>query len=300
VSGGEGAVARVDAEAPWTVLRLVQWSGGYLREKGVGEGRLDAEHLLAHVLGATRLELYLQHDRPLTTDELGAFRPLLRRRAAREPLQYILGRTQFRELELITDRRVLIPRPETEELVDLVLARSAGRSGLTALDLGTGSGCIALSLLGEGPFTRVVGTDLSAAALEVAGLNAKSHGLVERLDLRRGPLYEPVTGQRFDVVVSNPPYVDPSDGPHLQPEVRDWEPGSALFAEERGLAVLRALVTGAPEHLGPGGLLALETGLGQGENVVRAIRATRAFDDPELVPDLSGRPRFVAARLAGS
>lgn len=302
MSEGDAAVQRpapAGGQEPWTVLGLVRWSGDYLREKGVAEGRLDAEHLLAHVLGATRLQLYLEYDRPLTPEELAAFRPLLLRRAAREPLQYILGRTAFRELELVTDRRVLIPRPETEELVGLVLERTGGGAGLAALDVGTGSGCIALSLLVEGAFQRVVATDVSDAALEVARLNARSVPGGERLDLRKGSLFEPVAGERFDVVVSNPPYVDPAEGPGLQPEVRDWEPEAALFAPGRGMAVLRALVEAAPRHLTPGGLLALEVGADQGETAAGAMGATGAFQPPELVRDLAGRQRFVLARLAG-
>lgn len=302
MSEGDAAVQRpapAGGQEPWTVLGLVRWSGEYLREKGVAEGRLDAEHLLAHVLGATRLQLYLEYDRPLTPEELAAFKPLLLRRAAREPLQYILGRTAFRELELVTDRRVLIPRPETEELVGLVLERTGGGAGLAALDVGTGSGCIALSLLVEGAFQRVVATDVSDAALEVARLNARSVPGGEGLDLRRGSLFEPVAGERFDVVVSNPPYVDFAEGPGLQPEVRDWEPEGALFAPQGGMAVLQALVEAAPRHLVPGGLLALEVGADQGEAAAGAMGATGAFQLPEVVRDLAGRPRFVLARLAG-
>jgi release factor glutamine methyltransferase len=153
---------------------MMKWSGEYLDGKGVERGRLDAEHLLAHALGTARLQLYLQYDRPLTAEELDRFRPLLRRRAGREPLQYILGRAAFRELDLFVDRRVLVPRPETEVLVEEVLAwtRSVKAAGLTALDLGTGSGAIALALASEGPFDRVVATDASEKALEVARTNA--------------------------------------------------------------------------------------------------------------------------------
>jgi release factor glutamine methyltransferase len=281
----------------------MRWSADYLRDKGVADARLDAEHLLAHVLNATRLELYLQHDRPLTPGELATYRPLLRRRAGREPLQYILGRTAFRELELVTDRRVLIPRPETEELVGLVLERTragcgdGGGGGCSALDVGTGSGCIALSLLAEGDFARVVGTDVSAGALEVARLNAEASAALGRLELRRGPLFEPVRGERFDVVVSNPPYVDPADVPDLEPEVRDFEPAAALVAADGGMAVLDALVAGAAEHLNAGGWLALEVGATQGEAVAGALRATGGYRSAEVLRDLAGRRRFVVARL---
>lgn len=290
------------AEEPWTVLGLILWSARYLTEKGVEHGRLDAEHLLAHALGSTRLQLYLQYDRPLTAAELAGFKPLLLRRAKREPLQYVLGRAAFRELDLAVDRRVLIPRPETEVLVDVVLewarARAAAGApdGLDALDLGTGSGCIALALLSEGPFRRVVATDASADALAVARANAEAAALGERWIGRLGALWEPLEpGERFDVVVSNPPYVAEREAPGLQPEVREWEPRGALFGGPEGLDVLHALIDGAAPRLAPGGLLALEVGLGQAETVATRIRETGAFGQPRVRRDLTGRPRILLA-----
>jgi release factor glutamine methyltransferase len=285
------------------VLRLMRWSGEYLESKGVARGRLDAEHLLAHAVGVPRLQLYLQFDRPLEPEELDRFRPLLRRRAEREPLQYILGRAAFRELELTVDPRVLVPRPETEMLVEEVLAWAAARErdDLTAVDLGTGSGAIALSLLREGPFAHVVATDASEDALAVAALNARSTGLEERLELRGGSLFEPLgEGERFDVVVSNPPYVAEVEAPGLEPEVGVWEPAKALFGGADGLAVLRAIVGGAGAHLRPGGLLALEVGAGQAGLVVSAVEGGGEYDDVSVRRDLAGRQRVVLARRAGA
>lgn len=290
------AGARGEApEGPWTVLKLILWSAGYLGEKGVEQPRLDAEHLLAHALGTTRLQLYLQYDRPLAPEELKAFKPLLLRRARREPLQYVIGRTAFRELELLTDRRALIPRPETEVLVDVVLEWARGRSGPSALDVGTGTGCIALSLAVEGPFTHVVATDESAQALELASENAAALGV--SMEFRQGSLFAPLaSGEQFDVVVSNPPYVAPEEVGELAPEIRDFEPSSALFAACGGLELLHALVRGAPRHLRPGGLLALEVGRGQTEEVAARVRESGAFIEPVVHRDLTGRPRIVAAR----
>ena len=299
-----------DAAAPsrgrdgevWTVLRLMRWSGEYLEGKGVERGRLDAEHLLAHTLGVGRLQLYLQYDRPLERSELDRFRPLLRRRAEREPLQYILGRAAFRELDLSVDRRVLIPRPETEVLVDEVLAwvASEGREGLSAVDVGTGCGAIALSLAVEGPFSRIVATDASEGALEVARANARALGLEGRLDLRSGALFAPLgTGEEFDVVVSNPPYIAEAEVPTLEPEVGVWEPRQALLGGPDGLAVLRALVAGAERHLRPGGLLALEVGAGQAALVVVEVEAQGGYDDVRVRRDLAGRERIVLACRAG-
>ena len=289
---------------PWTVLGLILWSAGYLAERGVEHGRLDAEHLLAHALGATRLQLYLQFDRPLDAGELTAFKPLLLRRARREPLQYVTGRAAFRELDLAVDRRVLIPRPETEALVEAVLqwarlgvrGRSPRGAELDGMDLGTGSGCIALSLLAEGLFRRVVATDASADALAVATDNACHAGLTERLETRLGPLWEPVaSGERFDVVASNPPYVADAEAAQLEPEVRDWEPAAALFAGAQGLDVLDAIVAGAGQRLRPGGLLALEVGMGQAASVAERVRVAGGFGEPRVLRDLAGRPRIVIA-----
>lgn len=283
----------------WPVMELVRWSGEYLRGKGIGEGRLDAEHLLAHVLGATRLELYLMHDRPVTADERAAFKPLLRRRAAREPLQHIVGHAAFRQLELDVDGHVLIPRPETEELVERILERRGDAVGGAALDLGTGSGCIALSLATEGRFERVVATDVSPEALAVARRNAARVDARAVVELRQGDLFEPVRGERFDVVVSNPPYVARRERHTLEPEVRDHEPEIALYGGDDGLEVVRALVAGAPEHLVPGGLLALEVGSGQCDEVGALVDATRGFAEVGSIRDLSGRLRFVFARRSG-
>jgi release factor glutamine methyltransferase len=281
---------------------MMKWSGEYLEGKGVERGRLDAEHLLAHALGTARLQLYLQYDRPLTAEELDGFRPLLRRRAGREPLQYILGRAAFRELDLFVDPRVLVPRPETEVLVEKVLAwaRSIEGVGLTALDLGTGSAAIALSLVSEGPFDRVVATDASEEALEVARGNAGATGFADRVEFRFGSLFDVTTkGEQFDVVVSNPPYVAEHERSALQPEVVTWEPSEALFGGPDGLDVIRLIVSGAGDRIRPGGLLALEVGAEQSEAVVAEVEATGDFVDVRVRRDLAGRQRVVLAEKAG-
>ncbi len=279
----------------WTILRMILWSAEYLKNKGVETGRLDAEWLLAAALGVDRLQLYLKYDRPLSSEEREAFKPLLRRRAGREPLQYIIGRTGFRELELKTDPRVLIPRPETELLVQEVLDwASAGAESVW--DMGTGAGAVALSLAAEGTWTRVVATDVSPEALSVAADNAERYDLGGHVEFREGSLFEPLEeGERFDVIVSNPPYIAEGEKGELQPEVRDWEPPEALFAGADGLDVIRQLVAGAPKHLLSGGLLALECGLGQAEGIAADVQATGAFGAVRIRADLTGRPRFVTA-----
>lgn len=289
----------------WTVLSMLLWSADYLAAKGVERARLDAEHLLAHALGLRRLDLYLQHDRPLEPEEREAFRPLLKRRAAREPLQYVLGRQPFRELDLVVDPRVLIPRPETEVLVGAVLERVGGwaaegeERALEALDVGTGSGAIALSLAREGPFARVVATDASPEALEVARINRAEAGLQDRVELRAGAGWDPLgTEERFDVVVSNPPYVAESERSALQPEVVGWEPEGALFAGPDGLDVLRVLVAGAPDRLRGGGLLALEVGAGQARGVARMLEEDGRWVEITIGRDLAGKERIVTATRA--
>ncbi len=287
--------AEPTAPARWTILDLVRWSADYLRDKGIESGRLDAEHLLAEALGTERLQLYLQFERPLAPEELGRFKPLLLRRARREPLQYILGRTAFRELEVATDSRVLIPRPETEMLVQEVLDWATGRDGLSLLDLCTGSGVVALSLVKEGPFDRALATDVSGEAIDVARRNARANDVAD-VEFRVGDLFEALEeGERFAAVVSNPPYVEESARDDLQPEVRDWEPSDALFAGDLGLDVIERIVRGAGDHLEGGGLLALEIGVGQGEAVRGLLEQRHEFEDVRVRRDLSGRPRFVLA-----
>jgi release factor glutamine methyltransferase len=282
----------------YTPLTLARLAADHLQGRGIENARLEAELLLAAVLGLSRLDLYLQHDRPLTPEEVERFRALVRRRLRREPLQYILGEVHFRELVLKVDRRALIPRPETEVLVGEVLAwaRARGEEILSAVDIGTGSGAIALSLAREGPFARVVATDLSADALALAQENAARCGLAERVEFRKGALFEPLApGERFDVVVSNPPYIAEAERGELAPEVREWEPETALFAPGEGLSILDALVDGAPEHLRPGGLLALEIGSGQGRAVADRIERRGGYGPARVVRDLAGHERVVLA-----
>ena len=273
---------------PWTVLRVMLWSADYLADNGVESARLDAEHLLAHVLGVGRLEMYLRHEHQMQPSELDDFRPLFKRRASREPLQYILGRQAFRDLELEVAPGVLIPRVETEQLVGTVLewTEMDGRNSLVGLDLGTGSGAIALALLTEGPFRRMVATDTSKVALNVAQKNSVSVGFDDRLELRLGSLFAPVlTGERFDVVVSNPPYVAESDRDDLPPE--------ALFAGSNGLSMLRKVVAGAAAVMEHRGLLALEVGAGQAEEIAGFMDGQLRFEDVRVRKDLAGIERIV-------
>lgn len=280
-----------------TALDLARQAGLLLCERGIEQGRLEAELLLAGALGIKRLDLYLQYDRPVAPEELDRFRAGVRRRLKREPVQYILGETRFRGLGLLVDRRVLIPRPETEQLVSAVLGAVAGRVGLAALDLGTGSGAIALSLASEAGavFDRIVATDASEAALDAARTNAERLGLAHRIEFRSGATWAAVTGaEGFDIIVSNPPYIADHEAAGLAPEVREWEPAAALFAGPEGTEVLNAIAAGALERLRPGGLLALEVSPAQAGPLVQRLAAA-GFAGCEVRRDLAGRDRIVLA-----
>lgn len=279
------------------VLELTRKAAAVLAERGIEQSRLDAELLLAGVLGMKRLDLYLQHDRPLTADELERYRAAVRRRLKREPMQYILGTAAFRHLELHVDPRVLIPRPETEQLVGAVLdwCRSHDRWG-RVLDIGTGSGAIALSLAAEGAFERVVASDVSPEALDVAAGNAQRLGLADRIELRHGSLLDVVRpDEMFDVIVSNPPYIAESDRAMLAPEVVQHEPAVALFGGADGLRAIEPIVRDAGACLAPGGLLALETAAGQGAAIEQLMGRSGAYGAVEVRRDLAGRERMVLA-----
>lgn len=277
-------------------MEVVRASAAYLGDRGVDDGRLNAEYLLAHVLEMDRLQLYLHFDRPLSERELAACRPLLRRRGAREPLQYLLGSAPFRNLHLHVDPRVAIPRAETEYLVD-VLAEVAGSDRVfdSALDVGTGSGAIAIALADEGRARSVTATEISADALDVARNNAADAGY-PMIDFRHGSLLEPVLDRSFDLVLSNPPYLSAAEWHSSEPEVRDWEPRGAMVAVDRGLAVIRELAAALPQVLRTGGWFGVEIGCEQGPAVSELLRSVSGLDSVEVHKDLTGRPRYVLGR----
>ena len=288
----------------WTVLSILRTTAGFLEERGVAEPRLSAEHLLADVLDCRRLDLYLRYDRPLSSDEVDSYRSRVRRRLAGEPVQYITGVAGFRGLELAVDRRVLVPRPETERLVGEVLewARAkaargqAPAAGWRMLDLGTGSGAIAcalaLELEGVG---RVVGSDRSAEALQVARANAERVGASRIAWVACDGLSGFRTAPAFDAIVCNPPYVAQSERSSLPAEVAEWEPSEALFAGPCGTEAIAGFVRDAPRHLTPGGLLALEVGRGQDREARRLIERTAGLEFLAGYHDFSGVARGVLA-----
>jgi release factor glutamine methyltransferase len=243
------------------IAEVLALSAEYLSARGSPTARLDSELLLADALALSRIELYTQHDRVLTPAELDRCRALVRRRGAREPVAYILGRWGFRRLDLAVDGRVLVPRPETELAVDRCLALLAGRDRPEVLDLGTGSGAIGLAIAAECPEARVTASDVSAEALDLAALNAERNGL--QVELVRSDLFAALKGRTFDLIVANPPYVAAGEIDWLEPEVAVWEPRAATVAGPDGLEVYRRLLPAAAGHLRRGGAIVLECGVGQ-------------------------------------
>jgi release factor glutamine methyltransferase len=274
-----------------TVGEVLRRATGYLEQKGVESPRLDAEHLLAKALNSSRLDLYLQHDRPLTEAERAEYRALIDRRGKREPLAYVLGEWDFRGLTLRVDRRALVPRPETEVVVERCLALIADLPEPEVLDVGTGSGAIALAIAAEHPAARVTGFDNSPDALELARENLAATVLGDRVRLVEHDLSAGFGSRAFDLVVSNPPYVAEQDLDSLQPEVRDWEPRAALVANGAMEAVARA----AQEALRPERFLVMETGDGEAADVERLFEEL-GYGDVRITPDLAGRQRVVEGR----
>ena len=270
---------------------MLRRSTEHLAAKGASSARLDAERLLGKALGLERIELYMDLDRRLTDSELTAARGLLARRAAREPLQHVLGEWGFRRLTLTVDARGLIPRPETEIVVERCLRLLAGCEEPRVLDIGTGSGAIALALADEHPGAIVTGIDVSPGALALAAANVERTGLA--VELRHHDLSSGLPLGPWELVVSNPPYVDPSDASSLEPEVREWEPAIALY----GVGLHGSIARSAHDVLVPGGVLVLEVGERQGDEV-SAVLGGLGYRDVAVTPDLAGRPRVVEGRTS--
>jgi release factor glutamine methyltransferase len=270
----------------------------FFAEKGISSPTLEIDLILAHALGLKRLDLYLDLDRPLTEAQLETLRPLVKRRAAREPLQYILGSVDFAGIRLAVDARALIPRPETEELVGILTERLRDAPPARILDLGTGSGALALALAHAFPDAKVTATDASAEALDLARENAARNNLSERLTLLEGSWWDALPAEAsFDLIVSNPPYLTEAELQTAAPEVADHEPHCALVAGSEGMADLQVILAGVQSFLAEGGLLALETGIAQ--TAALEALATENGLQGETLEDLSQRPRFFFATGSG-
>ena len=276
----------------WTVLKILRWTADYFRGKEIGSARLDAELLLSATLKMDRVSLYVNFERPLNADELSSYREKVQRRASREPIQYILAETEFWSLPFNVNPAVLIPRADTEVLVEEALKRMDGCCGV--LDIGTGSGAIAIALAHEMPEIHVTAIDCSEKALEVARGNAQRNGVEDRVAFLAGDLKSLPPGP-YDVIVSNPPYIPSRDWEQLMPEVRDHEPRLALDGGDDGLEAYRRIAVQAVQILSPDGWLLVEVGIDQA-TVVSALFRAAGLTEVLQRDDYAGIPRVVMGR----
>ena len=275
----------------------------YLEKKGIDSPRLTAEILLAHKLNVDRITLYLNFDQPLTENELSGYRTLIKRRLQREPLQYIVGVQEFWSLEFAVTPQVLIPRPETELLVEQAIERlkavpAEENKPPGILDLGTGCGAIAISLAKAVQQARIWATDISAEALKLARLNAEKHGVSDRITFIQGSLWEPLLDQglTFDHILSNPPYIATEEFENLSPEVRDYEPRLALDGHNDGMTYIQTIIREAPVFMNPGGWIMLEMAPGQTEKALGLIGEIKEYGEKTRIKDYSHRYRVVMAQ----
>jgi release factor glutamine methyltransferase len=309
------------AEENLTIKETLSWTTDYLVQYDVPDAKAEAEYLLAHALGCKRVELHVNHASGLSYHALQEFIDFVERRIKREPSQYIIGEQEFWGLPFKVTKDVLIPRPETEILVEEVVKTAGGRWEVGGrkdenhiipyptshiqhpiiLDLCTGSGCIAIALVKEIPDSRVYALDVSEKALNVARENAERHSVAERITFLQGDLFEPLKGMdvAFDLIVSNPPYISKKILAELQPEVRDFEPRAALYSGEDGLDFYRRIISDSPEYLAERGNLILEMGYGQAERIKKLIEQSNSFEDIGITKDFSGIDRVIKAHRKG-
>jgi release factor glutamine methyltransferase len=279
----------------WTVIELLKWTADYLAEKKFDNARLTGERLLCHVLGVRRVDLYVNFDRPLSADELAAFKHLLKRRLSFEPLQYIIGETEFFSLSFNVGPGVLIPRPETELLVEKVIDYGRTLTSCRILDIGTGSGCIAVSLAKHLELARITAIDNSEQALDQARENAEKNQVLDRIQFLLWDFFSDQLpfSQPFDIVAANPPYISQSDYDELAPEIRNFEPNSALLAGADGLDAYHALKARLSRLLEPGGKAFFEIGADQ------AAALHRLFQNLIILQDFAGRDRLAVITRSG-
>src|SRR5262245_285826 len=282
------------ASETWTVRRLLEWTEDFLRKRNVESPRLEAQILLAHALGCKKIDLYVRYDEEPAEDRRTAFRDMIRKRADGMPVAYLVGHREFYSLSFDVTPAVLIQRPETETLVLEALPLIKPLDAPRVLDLGTGSGCVAVSIAKQHRTVRVTAIDASSAALSVAAGNASKHAVVDRVAFLEGDLFAPVAGQTFDAIVSNPPYIAHGEFPTLDPGVRDFEPRAALDGGPDGLAFYRRIAAETTAHLKPGGTILVEVGVTQAD-AVRDLFSAHLQPGPTF-NDPGGRPRVVTAK----
>jgi len=288
-----------DGDASWTILKLLSWTSDYFASRYIENPRADAEILLAHSLGLRRIDLYVQYDKPLTREELALFREMVRRRARREPVAYITGEKEFWSLALKVTPAVLIPRPETECLVEAALAflsNDGEANGRKVLDLGTGSGAIVIALAAQRPHDVFIAVDRSPSALAIARENAEQHGVADRIRFMDGDWFEPVGKAVFDLIVSNPPYIRQKELESLQPEIRQFEPAAALDGGPEGIDDLAHIIFTAPPYLRPSGCMLLEIGWDQKPLLEAVAQKAGCYEEMAFIKDYSGHDRVLTLR----
>ncbi|MGB0646106.1 MAG: peptide chain release factor N(5)-glutamine methyltransferase [Bradymonadia bacterium] len=285
----------MNQQQTWTIAKVLDWTREYFESKSIDSPRLDAELVICHALKLSRIDLYLDHHRPLTAEELARIRPLVQRRGKYEPIHYILGHREFWNVTLKVDQRVLIPRPDTERLVEVVL-ENLTKETLKILDLCTGSGAIALALAHERPELEITATDISEEAVELAKMNATILDL-ERVQFVVADLFNGVEGS-YDIITANPPYISTDECSKLMPDVREYEPHLALHGGQDGLDVYRRIIEHAPEFLNKAGHLILEIGHDQANMLKSIIERTPELNWVNCYQDLAGRDRVVHAVLS--
>lgn len=295
------------AESTWTTRRLLAWLTGHFESKGVDSPRVAAEMLLAHVFGCERMRLYMEIDRPASPLERASLRELAARAANHEPVQYLVGQAWFFGRPFEVNRSVFIPRPCTETLLEHVVQwrrATPGHAQGAIADIGTGSGCIAVSLAAQLSDAQIVATDISQEALELARANAQRHSVADQIEFRLGPGLEPLTlrpgSGQFDVICSNPPYIPDHQWAEVAPNVRQYEPASALRGGGDGLDVIRPLIRGAGELLRPGGQLVVEIADCQRDAALELAGASKMLANPVVLKDHEGYWRVLVAQRPGS
>ena len=294
------AAASADA-SQWTIIKLIRWATSYLNSHDIDSPRATGEILLAHALDLNRIDLYLKYDQPLVAEELQTFKTLIKRRVRREPVAYILGTKEFWSLDLEVNENVLIPRPETECVVETALDLMSGKSSRTPLrilDLGTGSGAIVLALASQQPRHCYFAVDRYQPAVELACRNAARHKLCQQIHFFVGDWLSSINGAKpgFDLIVSNPPYIPHRVISQLQPEIHQYEPLAALDGDADGLACYRTIIGSAHRHLNPDGRLVLEIGHDQREDIRQIAADCDQYEGFSCSKDYSGHDRVVAMR----
>jgi len=289
----------------WAIKNLLKVTTDYLKEKQIENPRLTAEVLLAHQLNIDRVSLYINFDQPLNESELSGYRLLIKRRLQREPLQYITGAQEFWSLDFIVNPQALIPRPESELLVELAINQLKPPNAFenhppNILDLGTGCGALAISLAKEVQEAKIWATDISSGALKLANLNAKKHGVADRIKFKHGNLWDPLVNQgiKFDIIISNPPYIACEEYNDLPPEVRDYEPRSALDGKENGMYYIEKILKGGLRFLNTEGLILLEMAPDQTNEALSLIGQIKDYGESSRIKDYSHRYRVVMAQRA--